>query len=352
MKAKISHSSKENAEELLPYPPSFIDRFMRFIQQLPVPYWLTYLVLFIFEVLVNHVVMWLTNALPTFTFSSVTLAYPLWLWGPLILMTYLNSTALKAVSNFSPLLDVTPEEIQRLKYEFTTMPARSVIINELIWFGIYVFYLPLIVPTYVTSGFEQTLIIYSVIIGLGPFLIGSVILYQTVRQLKLVHRTVKVVKQFDLFNLNPVNALSALTSRTGIAWIILPSITLLFQNTEHYLALVLLLLGVVLALVAFVLPMWVVHKRLVEEKRLLLAQHGQRVKVTLARLHRSVDENELDDVKHLRYVLDGLTTESNILEKIRTWPWSTETLTGFLSALGLPIILLLIQIAIQKWLNL
>ena len=82
-----------------------------------------------------------------------------------------------------------------------------------------------------------------------------------------------------------------------------------------------------------------------------MAEHGQRIKLTLDRLHNCVDENKLDDVVQLNSVMNSLNTEGNLLEKLRTWPWSTETLTGFLSAIVLPIILFLIQIAIQKWLN-
>ena len=43
---KPTEQPQVNPNAILPYPPSFIDRFFRFIQQLPVPYWLTYLLLF------------------------------------------------------------------------------------------------------------------------------------------------------------------------------------------------------------------------------------------------------------------------------------------------------------------
>ena len=59
-----------------------------------------------------------------------------------------------------------------------------------------------------------------------------------------------------------------------------------------------------------------------------------------------MDENELGDVPQLNSALDGLNTEGNILEKLRTWPWSTETLTGFLAAIVFPIILLLIRMTL------
>lgn len=349
-----SDSSQKNVEETLPYPPSYINRFMGFIQQLPVPFWLTYLVLFILHGFINHVFDWVNGWLPAFTFSSAYLIFPLWLWASLALMTYLDATALKAMSNFGPLLDLPPEAMQRLKYEFTTMPARGVIISGFIWTVIYAIFTYLLYPTYVAQGYGTLRIIHTILDGWVAFLIGYVIIYHTIRQLRLVHRTVKLVKQFDLFRLGPVYAFSVLTSRTGVAWVLLYALTLLIAPIDYSDPVILvagLSLAAVMALAAFVLPLLVVHQRLVAEKRRLLAEHDQRVKSTLARLHHLVDERELSEADQLNSVLEGLSIESRILEKIRTWPWNTETLTGFLSAIILPIILFLVQIAIQKWLN-
>jgi hypothetical protein len=176
-------------------------------------------------------------------------------------------------------------------------------------------------------------------------------MYHSIRQLRLVQQTVKLVRQFDLFRLDPVYAFSVLTAQTGIAWVLLAALTLLMSPIQASSLEIGPIIGVVLALAAFALPLWIVHQRLVLEKRRLLAQHDQRVASTLTRLNHSVDENDLSDVPELNSVLEGLNTQGKILEKIRTWPWRTETLTGFLSAIVLPILLFLIQIAIQHWLN-
>ncbi len=53
-------------------------------------------------------------------------------------MTYLNSISVEALSSFSPLLDVEEERVRRVKDEFTTMPARSVIVSGVIWSIVYV----------------------------------------------------------------------------------------------------------------------------------------------------------------------------------------------------------------------
>jgi len=56
----------------------------------------------------------------------------------------------------------------------------------------------------------------------------------------------------------------------------------------------------------------------------------------------------MGQVTQLKDALLGLTAEHEILDKIPTWPWRSGTLTGFLSAAVLPIVLFMIQLIIQK----
>jgi hypothetical protein len=87
------------------------------------------------------------------------------------------------------------------------------------------------------------------------------------------------------------------------------------------------------------------------EKRRLLGELNQQIELTVKRLHHSLDNDELDDAAQIANALMGLNSEREILMSISTWPWRTGTLTAFLSAIFLPIVLLLIQIVIQKWLG-
>lgn len=340
--------------EWKPYPPSFVDRLMDAVKRLPIPYGLTYLLLFTLEVTLLHIISWVDGWLPVYTFSPIVLLYPLWLWGPLAIMTYLDSLSHEALSNFSPLLDIQSETLRRLKYEFTTMPAKSVIISSAIWSVIYIVSIYLALDTVIKFyGYGTLFSVVVFITGLVSYFIGSAIYYHTIRQLRLVNQTVKLVKQFDLFRLDPVYAFSVLTAQTGIAWVILTSLTLLIVPIQIALVpmLVTLLVQVVLALTAFALPLRVVNQRLVAEKRRLLAEHDERVRSTLARLHRCLDENELGEVAQLNNAITGLNAERGILDKIPTWPWRTGLLTGFLSIVVLPIILFLIQLVLSRWLG-
>ncbi len=207
-----------DAGEMKPYAPSYLDRFMGWVQRLPVPYGLTYLLLFVLQSSIAHVLSWYDGWLPAFTFSPLLLVFPLWLWGPLAIMTFLNSISVEALSVYSPLLDASPETIQRLKYEFTTMPARGVIISGFFWGGLYLIFTYLAYDT-LYAAFQYGTFFAAVILGEGliTFFISGAIYYHSIRQLVLVNRTVKMISRINLFHLDPVYAFSIVTSRTGIS---------------------------------------------------------------------------------------------------------------------------------------
>ena len=353
METTSSDSIHSDRAATLPYPPSIIDRFMRFVQRLPLPYWLTYLLLFVLEVLIHHVVDWMDGSLPAFHFRLLICFWPLLIWGPLAIMTYLDAIARQALSAFSPLLDIHPETMRRLEYEFTTMPPRGVFLRGVVFTALYVaFMVKIALPVIAPSAHETPLtLVLSTVEGFFAFNNG--LFYHTMRQLRLVNRTVKLVKQFDLFRLDAVYSFSQLTARTGVAWLLLASLILVIGPLQLSPVPIFAFqgMGIAAALAAFALPLWVVHRRLVAEKRGLVAAHDQRVKSALAKLHNALDKERLEDVYQLSSALDGLTAEAAILDKIRTWPWSAETLAGFLSAIVLPMALFFLQLVLQKWLG-
>lgn len=335
-----------------PSPPSFVDKVMGSVQRLPIPYLLTYSLLFLLESALFHIVAWVDGWLPAYKFSGFALAFPLWLWGPLAIMTYLNSVSLEALTNFRPLMEIPDEPMRRLKYEFTTMPARGVIISGAVWTIVYVVFTYLALDTmYAAYGFGGLSETVSFVGGWISFFSGSAIYYHTIRQLRLVNRTVRMVKQFDLFRLEPLYAFSALTSRTGVSWVILLSLTLLTVPIQAapFPTLALLIVQLVLAIAAFVLPLRTVNSRLVSEKRRLRAELDQRVKATLASLHRCLDDDALAEVVQLNSAIVALNAERDILTKIPTWPWRAGMFTGFLSIVVLPIVLFILQFAFARW---
>ena len=53
----------------------------------------------------------------------------------------------------------------------------------------------------------------------------------------------------------------------------------------------------------------------------------------------------------LNHALTGLNAERQVLNNIPTWPWLRGTFTGFASAVILPVIIFIVQMAIGKWLG-
>jgi hypothetical protein len=286
-----------------------------------------------------------------YALEPINFLYPLWMWAPLMAMTYLDGVALQSLRAFAPLLEDDPQSHPRLEYEFTHMPARPVLISALIWALIY--------AGLMLISFEPFLELYrlgpaamwlSAITGLITFPIGGVLYYHTLRQLRLVSKTLGRVKQFNLFRLEPVYAFSRLTSHTGLIWLALLTLTQVFFPLRLLTGwtLAIYVVQAVLVLAAFVLPLWNVHQRLVAEKRRRLAEVDQRLDSKLQRMHRSLDADHLEEMEVIRHALQGLADEREILGKIPTWPWRTGTITGFASAMLLPVLLLLIQIILER----
>ena len=316
------------------------------------PYWLVYLALSIVEVAIIHVLSWVDGWVPPFQFERLTLSFPLWSWGPLAAITYLDAVSLAAIREFRPLLKVDDEGLRQLEYEFTTMPSRPVIISGLLWSATYAVLSYVLGPAW-TELYSVGPLALTVgfVVGLFAFITGSTIYYHTIRQLRLVSQTVAKVSTFDLFRLDPVYAFSRLTAQTGVAWIFLLSTTLLFFPSQlNPIPMILLsVFQIGLALAAFVLPLWRVHKRLAAEKRSLQADISSRVESASRRLHRHLDEDDLTRIAEVKDAFAALAAEHAVVDKIPTWPWRAGTLGGILSALALPIVLLLIQLLLQRW---
>ncbi|MEN6580320.1 MAG: hypothetical protein ABFD05_06775 [Anaerolineaceae bacterium] len=177
------------------------------------------MVLFILQSLFLQVLSGIDGWLTPFAFDKILLLFPMWFWGPLALMTLLNSTSETSLATFSQLLDLEEEEISKLEYRFTTMPNKGVIISGAVWL---IFYAVSVIGSYESLSkdfrFSSSFLPISIFTGMISFSVGSAIYYHSVRQLILVTRTVGIASRFNLNQLDPIYTLSRLTARTGIAW--------------------------------------------------------------------------------------------------------------------------------------
>jgi hypothetical protein len=325
-----------------------VDHLLRAVQRLPISYWLTYLLIAALESVLVHGAAWLDGTTPRWTLQPIFLMFPLRTWISLALITFLNQQAIGALHQFRPLLDSDDEE-RRLAQLMTTMPVRPVLGVNLLGCLYFLFLAltapleafkgrPLLTPAYLTSGFLA-------------FGVGSVIYYHTYRQLRFVHRIYAGVHSFNLFQMQPVYAFSRLTALTGGAYLLLISLTLLFfpyPLTDRR-AILSFLLQMLLTVVALVLPLWDTHQRLAAEKRRLQSAVDRRIETMLEQMHRSIDEFKAQSLEAHKTALESLLLERKVLEGLPTWPWQSSTLHNFLTAIFVPLLLLVVQLVVERW---
>ena len=76
----------------------------------------------------------------------------------------------------------------------------------------------------------------------------------------------------------------------------------------------------VVSIVTFMWPLLGIHRRLVQEKQLLLRESSQLLEVTIAELHGRVKAGELDSTNGLHVTMACLEIEKSMLTGIPTWP--------------------------------
>jgi len=80
---------------------------------------------------------------------------------------------------------------------------------------------------------------------------------------------------------------------------------------------------------------------MIEEKTRLLAESARRIEQALATLHGARPGKRAEADPHRQ--LTSLIEEESYLRKIPTWPWEPGTLTAVLTAVFLPLILVVAQ---------
>lgn len=334
------------------YPPSWVDQLTERVGRLPGPSWVYYLTLWIILFATMTLIQWSQGGYPPYTFNRYHLVITG--SGPLLLMLvrYLNRTAAAALSHARPLLNVDEAIFQLLGYRLTTLPARAAL-------GASVLPLLLIIPNLrdPASIFYESQValtplsmIVTVLLSIILSCCSGVVLYKMYRQMRLVNFIYSEYARVDLFRLSPLYGFSRLTAQAAIGLLL---IALAFYIASPSLiddpANVLTgIFGILICLAVFVLPLVGVHNRIVAEKERVLGETTGRTEFAMAALHRAVDGERWQDVAAIKEALTGLDVAQRSLERIPTWPWQPETPRLLVTALLIPIVLVIIQIVVQQ----
>jgi hypothetical protein len=323
------------------YRPGVLSRSLSWIDALPGHGWWVYPLLFVALFAWAHVVLWSTGQIPfgsTLQTVAVSLFYPPY---TLAATALINRSATRALDAFWPATGWADEERDVWRYRFVNSPAG---------FGLAAFAIGVIVAAIAFFSASQmaiggeadrlvVFVAYLPIATLGYALVMLAFVH-TAHQLRLVARIHRDATAVDPFDRTSVYAFSSMTAVTGLAYAASGYFTLLFNGTfqaGNVIATVVVVTVFALAIVCFILPLWGVHDRLVDEKRVLAREVEVRLSRLTEEMYRRIELGEFEATKAVSDALVGVGDIRKRISDIPTWPWRPQVLTGFLSALLVPV---------------
>ena len=337
-----------------PYSPSWVDRFTDWVRQLPMPIWVFYLGLALVSILLYTAVKWSDGSYPIGTFFPAHVLSALSPIYALALMHYLDNWAGAALVTFRPAMLADEGEYNKLHYQLTTLPMRQTIIASVVGalYGVSsLLYLPTqqieeqrFFTSPLATGFDV------VFLALG-YAGAAVLIYHSIRQLRLISRIYTTRTRIDLFHLGPLYAFSKLSARTAIGFglITYAWVTVNAEATgENAVYLIEPLVFTVIVILIFILPLLGIHRLLQEEKERLMNEAAQHLKGAIAELHRRREAGEFGEIGGINNAIDGILKERSVLDKIPTWPWQPGTVRGLGAALLLPMVIWGVQRLLER----
>jgi len=343
---EVIRADADQAGASIEHRGGIVDRLLAFIDRLPGPAAAWWLAVGIVLAVVGHLFVWTNPARPIGTISDDVIAPALiFAWFAWLGHT-LNKVGTWAFNEFRPALgDPAAEDGYRL--QLTTLPDRYAVIGAVVAVAVVSFAYYVGVRPFRESVPADVDYVSAPLWGLASLALGIVVMH-TIRQLRLVSRLSAVARNVDIFKPGPINSFARLTAVSAIGLIAFVVAFMLYSPEQPIAYVIQESAVLVIAAASFVLPLRVMHNRLVDEKARLMADSQDRLKVVLSRVHDAVDQDDLGRAEQLRQTLTAVLAERDVLAKLHTWPWSAGTFRGFASALILPIALILFTQVIDR----
>jgi len=336
-----------------PYPPSWLNRLIDWIDQRPGPAWIYYAAGILLLATGSTAVRWLQGQALGFALRPEALVYSIYPAYFVALTHYLDRQARSALERFRPALGASDTEYARIEYELTTVPARGAWIATALAIPIGTLMILVGEPEPLSlEGLPEKLvaIAYTAITVAAFFVLA----FHTIRQLRKVSQLHATAPTINLLQPRPTYAFSRLTSRTAIGVLVFLYFDFLINPPTPGASLPFFTLSaaaVALVIAAFLLPLLGMHQRLGVEKALLEGEVNQGVELTYRELQQQVRSKAYAHVDDLEKALSGLLRMREVVIRLSTWPWQPGTLRGLVAAVFLPVFIWLVQYGLQRLLG-
>jgi hypothetical protein len=107
----------------------------------------------------------------------------------------------------------------------------------------------------------------------------------------------------------------------------------------------------ILSIGIFIWPQWGVHRLMELEKAKALREINQRLEALFAKFNQLIDDGDYAATEKLNGTIASLEIQHKRVSAIPTWPWSPETARIALTAIALPLMLMILQYFVLQALN-
>jgi hypothetical protein len=326
-----------------PFRAGWIDRFNRWVANLPVPAWI-FFVAFGFALLGVQVLLhWLDRGLNDMELLPIIIFNGFFTPFLLALLLVLDEQAVSALDAMRPVLATNESEFAHYRYRLSNMPAGAALIAGLALL-VMVVILEQLGRAPIRYGALEQLPIFAIpfhIIDKSSAFLFGVFVYHTVRQLYLVQRITAHHLRVSLFDREPQQAFARLTASTAVglvvgvyAWMLLNPELLTDPVSMGFVAAITLM-----AVVAFVLPLLGVHRHLAIAKHRMLHALDLHFESASSEFEERLQHDDYPAVEQLGEMLATLGVQRQWIEGIPTWPWRPRTARFVFTAIATPSVL-------------
>ena len=322
------------------FRPSWIDRSVDWIERLPVSPWISYALLGVTLVLLQILFLWLDGGLPA---------------PELLPVVIFNAFAVTSLDALRPRLELSEARHRQYEYRLSTMPFLAPLIAGLVM-TVLTILTPLVATEPLSYAALERLPIFRVVFHVvdksSAFLMG-VFIYHTIRQLRLVNEINSNHIRVNLFNLRPLRAFSRLTASTAVGLLLFVYSWMLInpELLADPLLFAMIAALTLLAIAIFVWPLYGVHRLLETEKEQALDEIDLRLEAAFARFNERFLEDDFPAIERLTGTITSLEIQHARISAVPTWPWRAESARLVLTAIALPLILMIVQFFLLRALN-
>lgn len=329
---------------------SWPDWVLRQVDAFPGPTWVVYAVFLAVVSLVSHIVGWATGGIEPGTVSALRVfgvTFPVIVLGS---MQALDGVAARALDTLRPALSADEPTVARLRQDLQRTPILAANVAGVL--GIVVAVLSVANdPVGYDLGPTSAALDWTVAIFIAILTIPTIFAFlaHAIHQLRIVARVHRDLIRIDLFHLDPLYSFSSLTARTGaaivgfvvygIGGLSLLSGRLVGFGAQAVVGTTTVVILLLVAIACFLVPLLGLHGQIRDERDRRRAEANAAVDGTVGEIEARIAAREFDRMGPLADAMTASTAAVAAISRISTWPWRPETLRGFISALGLPILI-------------